>query len=41
MFIIFNNIINELIIYLFTKKLNIVNIIKLYFEYIKNTKRLI
>ncbi len=39
MFILLDNVINELTIYLFTKKLNTTNIISPYFEYIKNTKR--
>ncbi len=37
--ILLDNIINELTIYLFTKKLDIANIIGLYFEYIKNIRR--
>ncbi len=39
MFILLDNITNELTIHLFTKKLDIVNIIGPYFEYIKNIKR--
>ncbi len=38
-FILLDNVINELTIHLFTKKLNIANIINLYFEYTKNIRR--
>ncbi len=38
-FILLDDVINELTIYLFTKKLDIADIMGFYFEYIKNTRR--
>ncbi len=38
-FILLDNVTNELIIHLLTKKLDTANIIGLYFEYTKNTRR--
>ncbi len=39
MLILLDNVINELTIHLFTKKLDIANIMGPYFEYTKNTRR--